>query len=106
MILAEHAGFRLQGWLVDPSARVEVGSLTFVRASEAPEPSIKPLADPIPPEESRALADRLLEPYLDDLPEKSDDHARLTAIGCLSRSDLDRALDLFQKGHFLAGDFY
>ena len=66
VILVEQTGFRLQGWLVDPSSQAEVGSLTLVRASEAPGPVMKPLADPIPPEESRALADRLLEPYLHD----------------------------------------
>ena len=66
VILVEQTGFRLQGWLVDPSSQAEMGSLTLVRTSEAPEPVMKPLADPIPPEESRALADRLLEPYLHD----------------------------------------
>ncbi len=54
VLLAEQAGFRLQGWLVDPSSQAEVGSLTLVRASEAPGPVIRPVADPIPPEESRA----------------------------------------------------
>ena len=73
VILAEKAGFRLQGWLVDPSAQADMGSLTLARTSEAPGQVIKPLADPIPPEESRALADRLLEPFLRDAPEKGDD---------------------------------
>ena len=94
------SGFRLQGWLVDPSSRAEVGSLTLARASEAPEPVVKPLADPIPPEESRALADRLLEPYLRDTPENGDDRPKLRAISVLSEFDLDRALDLLQNGKF------
>ena len=80
------------------SARTEVGSLTLVRASEAPGPVMKPLADPIPPEESRALADRLLEPYLHDAMENGDDEPRLAAISALSEFDLDRALELFQNG--------
>ena len=97
VILAEQAGFRLQGWLVDPSAQAEVGSLTLVRTSEAPGPVMKPMADPIPPEESRALADRLLEPYLHDPMENDDDELRLKAISALSEFDLDRALELLQN---------
>jgi hypothetical protein len=104
VLLAEQAGFRLQGWLVDPSSQAEVGSLTLVRASEAPGQIIKPMADPIPPEESRALAGRLLEPYLRDAEEKGDDHLRLAAISALSAFDLGRALDLFQNGGFRDGD--
>jgi len=106
VILVQQTGFRLQGWLVDPSTDAETGSLTLVRASEPPGPVMKPLADPIPPEESRALADRLLEPYLHDPMEKGDDHLRLAAISALSEFDLDRALELLQNGKFRDDDFY
>ena len=61
---------------------------------------MKPMADPIPPEESRALANRLLEPYLHDPMENDDDELRLTAISALSEFDLDRALELLQNGQF------
>ena len=91
VILVEQAGFRLQGWLVDPSSQAEVGPLTLVRTGEAPGPVMKPMADPIPPEESRALADRLLEPYLPADPEKGDDRARLAAIAVLGEFDMARA---------------
>ena len=91
VILVEQSGFRLQGWLVDPSAHVDVGPLTLVRANETPEQVMKPLADPIPPAESRALADRLLEPYLRDPIGNGDDESRLSAISALSEFDLDRA---------------
>jgi hypothetical protein len=100
VVLVEQTGFRLQGWLVDPSSQAEVRSLTLVRASEAPGPVMKPLADPIPPEESRALADRLLEPYLGDPMENDNDELRLAAISALSEFDLDRALELLQDGKF------
>ena len=53
IVLVEKAGFRLQGWLVDPSSQAELGSLTLVRASEAPDPVMKPLADPIPNRRNR-----------------------------------------------------
>jgi hypothetical protein len=100
VILAERAGFRLQGWLVDPSAQAEVGPLALVRPGEAPRPVMKPSPDPISPEESRALADRLLEPYLREDPENGDERPRLAAIAVLSLFDPARALDLFQNGNF------
>ena len=104
VILVEQTGFRLQGWLIDPSSPAETGSLTLVRTSEAPGPVMKPLADPIPHEESRALADRLLEPYLHGPMENGNDEPRLTAILALSELDLDRALELLKNGEFRDDD--
>ena len=104
VILVEQPGFRLQGWLVDPSSQAELGSLTLVRASETPGPVMKPLADPIPPEESRALANRLLEPYLHEPLKNENDEPRLAAIRALSEFDLDRALELLQNGKFREED--
>ncbi len=89
VILVEKTGFRIQGWLIDASSRAPLGPLTLVRLSEAPGPVMKPLADPIPAEESRALADRLLEPYLRDPMENDDNEPRLTAIHSLSEFDLE-----------------
>jgi hypothetical protein len=102
--MVEQTGFRLQGWLVDPPSRAELGSLTLVRASEAPGPVVKPMADPIPPDESRALADRLLEPYLHDPMENDNNEPKLAAISALMEFDLDRALDLLQNGKFRDAD--
>jgi hypothetical protein len=99
-VLAEQAGFHLQGWLVDPSRHAELETLTVVRTSEAPGPVTQPLTDPIPLEESRALADRLLQPYLHDAAEKDDDQPRLAAIQSLSEFDLDRALDWLKNAKF------
>jgi hypothetical protein len=100
IILVEKTGFRLHGWLIDPSLQPEMGSLTLARTSESPEPVMKPLADPIPPAESRALANRLLAPYLPDELENADDEPRLSAIVALSEFDVDRALELFENGKF------
>jgi len=76
----------------------------LTRLSEAPGPVMKPLADPIPAEESRALADRLLEPYLRDPAKDDGDEPRLTAILALSEFDLDRALALLKNGEFRDDD--
>ena len=101
IVLVESSGFRLRGWVVDPSARDDVVTLTAVSAGEDSGPVMKPLADPIPPAEARALADRLLEPYLRENPEKRNDRARLAAIATLGEFDLDRcSLDLLQDGKF------
>jgi len=100
VVLVEQTGFRLQGWLVDPSSQAELGSLTLVRASEVPGSVMKPLADPIPPEESRAMANRLLEPYLHDPMANDPDELTLAAISALSEFDCDRALELLQDRQF------
>ncbi len=104
IVLAEGPGFRLRGWVVDPSSQAELGSLTLVRASEIPERAMKPLADPIPPEESRALANRLLERYLQEPIENANDAPRLAAIRALGEFDLERALDLLRNGKFPEAD--
>ena len=104
VILVEKTGFRLQGWLVDPSSQAEVGSLTLVRGSEVPGSVMKPLAEPIPSVESQSLANRLLEPYLRNATENGDDRPSLAAISAVGEFDLDRALDLLQNGKFRDDD--
>jgi RNA polymerase sigma factor (sigma-70 family) len=104
IILVEQTGFRLRGWLIDPSSQADVGSLTLERASEGPGPVMKPLADPIPPAESRALAERLLEPYVHDPVENENDEPRLYAILALCELDLDRALALLKNSELRDGD--
>ncbi len=105
VILVERAGFRLQGGFVDPSAHADLGLLTLAREDETPGRVIKPLADPIPQEESRALADRLLEPYLRPAMENGDDRPDPMAISALSEFDVDRALKLLQSAKFPENDF-
>ena len=104
VVLAEQAGFRLQGWLTDPSAHAQVGPFTLLRTSETPDSVIKPLADPMPPGESRALANRLLEPYLHDATDKGRDDRIPAAISTLGEFDPDRALELLQNAKFADDD--
>jgi hypothetical protein len=104
VILVEQKGFRLQGWLVDPSAQTELGSLTLMRASETAGPVMKALAEPIPLAESRALANRLLDTYLGDEPENAEHRPSLAAISALGEFDVDRALHVLQSGKFHAED--
>jgi hypothetical protein len=51
-------------------------------------------------EESRALARRVLEPYLQAALEKGNDNFRFSCLNLLSRIDLTRALDLLGKHPF------
>ncbi len=104
VLVAEHAGFRLYGWVVDLAAKAEVGALQLVRMTEGAAPILKALADPISPEESRALADRLLAPYLKHDPHKDDERTRLAAIASLGEFDPDRALELLRAGEFHEAD--
>ncbi len=100
VILVEQKGFRLYGQLVDPSSTADVGVLTLVRLSESITVNLKPLADPISHDESRALANRLLDPYLRITRENGVSAPRPAAIAALSEIDLSRALELLRAGEF------
>jgi RNA polymerase sigma factor (sigma-70 family) len=100
IVLVEQPGFRLQGWPVDPSTQSDELRLTLVRTNEAPDRLMTALAEPIPADEARALADRVLEPYLQDVLEKGNDISKQPVLEVLSTFDPDRALDLFKKGVF------
>ena len=100
LLLAEAPGFRLQGWPIDASAPGVAPTFTLARTGEAADRAMQPMADPIPPAESRALADRLMEPYLNAVLEKGDDQAKAAALDALSEVDLGRTLELLQKGTF------
>jgi hypothetical protein len=106
LLLAEKAGFRLRGWPVDPSARAETRSLTLARRSESPEPVITPMAEAMPLEESRALAEELLGPLLRDERNQGNDHMQLAGIAALSAFDPVRALDLLRNGDFQKDSYY
>jgi RNA polymerase sigma factor (sigma-70 family) len=97
-VLVQQPGFRFQGWPVDPTMQRKDLRLTLVRTSEAPDRPMTVLDEPIPLDQARVLAVRVLEPYLQGVPEKANDSATRRAIEALSTFDLDRALDLFKKG--------
>ncbi len=100
VVLVEHPGFRLQGWLVDRSAAVDLGALTVVRESESPGSVMRPQADPTAPANARILADRLLEPFVQDAVENHDEGAQLSAISAFGEFDVDRALELLRNGKY------
>jgi len=97
-VLVQQAGFRFQGWPVDPVMQAGELRLTLVRASEAPDRNMTALAEPISPDDARALAYRVLKPYFQDGPEQVNLSAKTAALKALSMFDLNRALELFQEG--------
>ena len=90
-ILVQHPGFRFQGWPVDPAAQAGELSLTLVRSSETPDRKMTPLAEPLPLDESRALAYRVLEPRLKEGRAQPESNDAIAAIRAMSTFDLDRA---------------
>ncbi len=91
IVLVGQPGFRFQGWTVDPATQADALRWNLVRTDEAPDRNMTALAEPIPDAEARALANRVLEPYLPADPEKGDDRARLAAIAILGEFDMARA---------------
>ncbi len=97
-VLAQQPGFRFQGWPVDPATQARDLRLTLVRMSESPDRAMTALDEPIPLDQARALASRVLEPCLQDVPENGRANDNKEALAALSTFDLDRALKLFKKG--------
>ncbi len=97
-VLVHQSAFRFQGWPINPAGQSGELRLTLVRTSEAPDRAMTVLEEPIPLDQAQALARHVLEPYLQDEPEKPNESATRAAIEALSTFDLDHALDLFKKG--------
>ncbi len=83
-LFARGDGFRFFGQLIKPGDRDITVELT--RTSERPAVEMRMLPDPIPPEESRALALRLIKPYLDDF-ENESEATKVRALRLLATAD-------------------
>ena len=90
-LFARGRGFRFHGQLVqDQVPQVEV---LLTRETEQPARSMATLPDPIPPEESRALARKLLEPCLAFALSHGDDRGKYFALHTLVKIDPAAVLD-------------
>ena len=99
-LLVQAKGFRLQGWPAVPARQAEERKLIVVRTDEPADRTLLPQPAAISLEESRAMARRLLESFLQTTLEKGDDIARLNALGLLNRIDPARALELLEAHPF------
>jgi hypothetical protein len=96
-LLIQAEGFRLQGWPAIPARQPAERTLILVRSSEPPDRTMAPLPAPISPEESRALARRVLDPFLRATLEKGDNDTKIYSIRTLSKIDPSEALELLEK---------
>ncbi|MGP0066548.1 MAG: carboxypeptidase-like regulatory domain-containing protein [Isosphaeraceae bacterium] len=97
-LLVQARGFRLRGWPAIPARQAEERKYTLVRTSDPPDRTMAPLSAPISAEESRALARRVLDPYLKTVLEKGDESTRMQCLRTLSAIDPTEVLELLEKG--------
>ena len=77
-LFARHEGFRFHGQMIGKDTReIEV---VLSRNTEPPPRVMTTLPDPIPLEESRALALKVIGPYLDAVLARGDDSAKMMAL--------------------------
>ena len=84
-LFAHGEGFRFGGRLVKPGDHIITMELT--RTNEQPPHPMRMLADPIPLEESRALARRLLQPVWDAALEQQNSDAQVRILLALAAAD-------------------
>ena len=101
-VLVKQPGFRFQGWPVDREVQTGDLSLVLARTNDDPAQSILPLPDPLPEREMRALARRLIEPYVARALEKGNPGEKMNAIRDLVDIDRDRVLEMLSGGKILA----
>ena len=100
-LLVAAPGFRFQGWPAVPAREPKEQKLILVRTSEQPDRILAPLPAPISSEESRALARRVLEPYLQFALKNGNDNSKWECLRRLAQVDPQRALALLPTAHFL-----
>ncbi|HKI19699.1 MAG TPA: carboxypeptidase regulatory-like domain-containing protein [Isosphaeraceae bacterium] len=84
-VFVRAAGFRFHGQLLEPGESSVTVELT--RTTERPAREMKTLPDPIPLQESRALARRLLDPWWQAAAERGDDNTRAWVLRFMVPAD-------------------
>jgi RNA polymerase sigma factor (sigma-70 family) len=104
-VLVNRPGFRFQGWTVDPAAQTGELTLALARTNEDPAQIVAPLSGPVSEQESKALARRLIEPYVAKAIEKADVMEIRMALRALIDIDRDRVLEVANGGKILPPRF-
>ncbi len=99
-VLVRGDGFRFQGQLVKASA--DQVTIELTRSSERPARKMRVLPDPIPIEESRALARRLVEPCWKAVAAQGDDASKYHVLAALVPSDPAGVLETLEAVKFQA----
>jgi hypothetical protein len=97
-LFARGEGFRFHGQLIRESEREVTVELT--RSTERPAREMKMLSEPIPLEESRAMARRLVEPVWKVVVEKGDDRAKFDTLQALVNADPAEVLEKLESAKF------
>jgi Carboxypeptidase regulatory-like domain len=84
-LFARGEGYRFHGQMLQPGDR-EI-TLELTRSSERPRRELKRLPDPIPIEESRAMARRIMEGWWKAAVQKGDENGKLFAVQFLIPAD-------------------
>jgi hypothetical protein len=95
VLFARAPGFRFFGQIIQPDDQ-EV-QVELIRRSERPAREMRILGDPIPLEESRSLAKRLIEPYWNAALALENPTAMSEALNHLAPADPDGVLEKLEK---------
>jgi hypothetical protein len=97
-LFARGDGFRFHGQLIKATEHDATVELT--RTTERPSREMKMLADPIPMEEARALARRLVEPLWETAGQEGEDNTKYSVLSSLASVDPARVLERLQTVKF------
>jgi hypothetical protein len=97
-VFARGDGFRFHGQLIKPTDHEVTVELT--RTSERPGREMKMLPDPIPADESRALARRLVEPLWEHAAAEGEARIKYSNLSSLANVDPARVLGMLESVKF------
>ena len=97
-VFARGEGFRFHGQLIREGEQEVTVELT--RGTERPAREMRMLPEPIPPEESRAMVRRLVEPVWKVVVEKGNDRTKYETLKALVNADPAGVLDELESAKF------
>ncbi len=98
-VFARAEGFRFHGQLIREGEQKVTVELT--RGTERPAREMRMLPGPIPPEESRAMVRRLVEPVWKVVVEKGNDRTKFETLRALVDADPASVMDVLESAKFL-----
>ena len=97
-VLVQRAGFRFQGWPVDPAVTGDVMRLTLARTSEPPVQVVAPQPDLLPDAEFTAMGQKLIESCLKVAMAREDDFAKQLSLLSVVEFAPDRVRAILDRG--------
>ncbi len=97
-VLVQHAGFRFQGWPIDPANPAAAMSLTLARTTEPPEQVIAAQPDRLSDAEFKTLGEHLLESSLKIVMARQGDSGKQLPLMTVVEFAPDRVREILDKG--------